>query len=29
VITDQKGKKQKTMVYAREGYEPLPVGAAD
>lgn len=25
VITDQNGKKQKTMVYAREGYEPQPV----
>jgi len=27
VITDQKGKKQKTQVYAREGYEPQPVAA--
>lgn len=28
-ITDQKGKKQKTVVYAREGYESEKTGAAD
>jgi len=29
VVTDQKGKKQKTVVYAREGYESQPVGTGD
>jgi VWFA-related protein len=29
VVMDQKGKKQKTVVYAREGYESQPVGTGD
>lgn len=29
VVTDQKGKKQKTVVYAREGYESLKTGNGD
>ena len=29
VVTDQKGKKQKTVVYAREGYESQQVGTGD
>ena len=28
-IHDQKGKKQKWVVYAREGYEPQKSGAGD
>jgi VWFA-related protein len=28
-VHDQKGKKQKWVVYAREGYEPQKAGAAD
>lgn len=29
IITDQKGKKQKTVVYAREGYESQKTGVGD
>jgi len=28
-VHDQKGKKQKWVVYAREGYEPVKAGAGD
>ncbi len=28
-VHDQKGKKQKWVVYAREGYEPMKAGAGD
>jgi len=28
-VHDQKGKKQKWVVYAREGYEPIKAGAGD
>jgi VWFA-related protein len=29
VVTDQKGKKQKLVVYAREGYQPVKGGVGD
>lgn len=29
VVTDQKGKKQKIVVYTREGYEPVKGGVGD
>lgn len=29
VVTDQKGKKQKYVVYAREGYQPVKGGVGD
>jgi hypothetical protein len=28
-ITDQKGKKQKVVIYSREGYEAVKAGVAD
>jgi VWFA-related protein len=28
-VTDQKGKKQKIVVYTREGYQPVKAGAGD
>jgi hypothetical protein len=28
-VTDQKGKKQKTVVYAREGYTAVKGGVGD